>query len=42
MERSGIAQMFWFDGQADDPRPAELSSLIADADWLVDGLLGTG
>ena len=25
-----------------DPQPEELEALIADADWLVDGLLGTG
>ena len=42
LERSGVDQTAWFHSQSDDPRPAELDSLIADADWLVDGLLGTG
>ena len=42
LERSGVNQTAWFHSQSDDPRSAELDSLIADADWLVDGLLGTG
>jgi len=42
LERSGVDQTAWFGSQSDDPRPAELESLVADADWLVDGLLGTG
>ncbi len=42
LERSGVDQTAWFPSQSDDPRPAELDSLIAEADWLVDGLLGTG
>jgi NAD(P)H-hydrate epimerase len=42
LERSGIHQTDWLETQNDDPRPAELDSLIAGADWLVDGLLGTG
>ena len=42
LERSGVDQTAWFHSQSDDPRPAELDSLVADADWLVDGLLGTG
>jgi NAD(P)H-hydrate epimerase len=42
LERSGVDQTAWFYLQSDDPRPAELDSLVANADWLVDGLLGTG
>ncbi len=42
LERSGVDQTAWFRSQSDDPRLAELESLVADAVWLVDGLLGTG
>ena len=42
LERSGVDQTAWFSSQSADPRPSELQSLVADADWLVDGLLGTG
>ncbi len=42
LERSGVDQTSWFGPHSDEPRPAELESLVADADWLVDGLLGTG
>ncbi len=42
LERSGVDQTAWFRSQSDDSWPAELESLVADADWLVDGLLGTG
>jgi NAD(P)H-hydrate epimerase len=42
LERSGVHQTAWFDLQTDDPRPADLDSLVTHADWLVDGLLGTG
>ena len=42
LERSGVDQTAWLDSRSDDPRPAELDFLVADADWLVDGLLGTG
>src|SRR5271165_1482105 len=38
LERSGVHQTVWFQSPIDDPRPAELESLAADADWLVDGL----
>jgi NAD(P)H-hydrate epimerase len=43
LARSGIDQSAWFDdhpGDAIDPQA--MRSLIAGADWLVDGLLGTG
>ncbi|HZW29998.1 MAG TPA: NAD(P)H-hydrate epimerase [Isosphaeraceae bacterium] len=43
LAKSGVAQSAWFDdhpGAAIDP--AALLPLLADADWLVDGLLGTG
>jgi len=42
LERCGIDQTVWFEVHGEDPRPADLDALIADADWLVDGLLGTG
>ena len=32
----------WYDAHRDDPQPEDLDALIDDADWLVDGLLGTG
>ena len=43
LEKSGVAQSAWFDehpGEAIDPTP--LQALFVGADWLVDGLLGTG
>ena len=43
LAKSGVEQSAWFDahpGEAIDP--AALSPLLADAGWLVDGLLGTG
>jgi len=43
LEKSGVAQAAWFDdhpGETIEPKP--LHDLLADADWLVDGLLGTG
>jgi NAD(P)H-hydrate epimerase len=43
LAKAGIEQSAWFDahpGAAIDP--AALSPLLADTDWLVDGLLGTG
>jgi NAD(P)H-hydrate epimerase len=42
LEKSGLDQVAW---RPDDPGssdPARLDALMADADWLVDGLLGTG
>ena len=32
LERSGVDQTAWFHSQSDDVRPAELDSLVADAD----------
>ncbi len=43
LARSGIAQSAWFDdhpGDADDPEA--VGARLSGADWLVDGLLGTG
>lgn len=42
VERSEIAQTVWFEAHDRPPSPAELDALFADADWIVDGLLGTG
>ena len=44
LERSGLRQSAWFDAYAVELPidPAPLAELLADADWLVDGLLGTG
>jgi NAD(P)H-hydrate epimerase len=44
LERSGVDQTVWFDVHPPEPQPqsAELDSLLSGADWLVDGLLGTG
>jgi len=42
LERSGVDQTAWFHSQSEDPRPSKLESLVSDADWLVDGLFGTG
>jgi NAD(P)H-hydrate epimerase len=44
LERSGTDQTAWFDVHPPEPEPksAELDSLLSGADWLVDGLLGTG
>jgi NAD(P)H-hydrate epimerase len=44
LERSGLGQSAWFDAHtADRPiHPALFDELLAEADWLVDGLLGTG
>lgn len=42
LERCGIDQTAWFEMHGEDSRPAELDALIANADWLVDALLGTG
>jgi NAD(P)H-hydrate epimerase len=44
LEKSGIDQSSWLEDHPDplELDPAALASLLADADWLVDGLLGTG
>ena len=42
LERSGVDQTAWFDSHPPEPQPAELDSLLSGADWLVDGILGTG
>jgi NAD(P)H-hydrate epimerase len=43
LARSGIAQSAWFDDHPADEIDAEaIRTLLAGADWLVDGLLGTG
>lgn len=42
LDRSGVDQMLWFDAKGRDPDPAELDELLTGADWLVDGLFGTG
>jgi NAD(P)H-hydrate epimerase len=44
LERSGVDQTAWLDVHPPEPQPqsAELDSLLSGADWLVDGLLGTG
>ncbi|AMV40843.1 NAD(P)H-hydrate epimerase [Planctomyces sp. SH-PL62] len=44
LERSEVPQQDWFDARSerDEPDPAALDELFAGADWLVDGLLGTG
>lgn len=44
LERSEVPQQDWFDArpEAEGPDPDALDDLFAGADWLVDGLLGTG
>lgn len=42
VDRSAIPQTAWFDDHPPEVAPADLDALLADADWLVDGLLGTG
>ena len=44
LEKSRIEQLAWFDDHfgESEPDPARLTTLLADADWVVDGLLGTG
>jgi len=42
LERSEIPQTAWLDDHSAEVDPGELDALLADADWLVDGLLGTG
>jgi NAD(P)H-hydrate epimerase len=44
LEKSGVEQSAWFDHHASDIEldAKSLDAILADADWLVDGLLGTG
>ena len=44
LEKSGVEQSAWPDGQSDgeDPDHDRLAAILAGADWIVDGLLGTG
>ena len=44
LEKSAIDQCAWFDSQAADAQldSPRLATMLSDADWLVDGLLGTG
>ena len=42
VERSEIPQEVWFETHDEPPGPTDLEALLADADWLVDGLFGTG
>jgi NAD(P)H-hydrate epimerase len=43
LARSGIAQSAWFDDHPGDAiDPEAIRALLAGAEWLVDGLLGTG
>jgi NAD(P)H-hydrate epimerase len=44
LQRSGMDQSAWFDTRADKSNRGldELAVLLGNADWLVDGLLGTG
>jgi NAD(P)H-hydrate epimerase len=44
LQKSGIEQLEWLDGKsrADEVDSARFDRILADADWVVDGLLGTG
>jgi NAD(P)H-hydrate epimerase len=42
LERSGVDQTAWDDTHGTSLQPDALDALVAGADWLVDGLLGTG
>jgi NAD(P)H-hydrate epimerase len=44
LEKSGVDQSAWFDAHPGETEldPARLAAILADADWIVDGLLGTG
>lgn len=44
LDKSSVRQSAWFDGHRDQSNLAldQLATTIADIDWLVDGLLGTG
>lgn len=44
LQKSGVNQSAWFDEHAADMEPdtSRLDAALAETDWLVDGLLGTG
>jgi NAD(P)H-hydrate epimerase len=42
VERSEIPQEVWFEAHDQPPSSGDLDALFAAADWLVDGLFGTG
>jgi NAD(P)H-hydrate epimerase len=44
LDKSGVQQSAWFDGHPDRStlELGRLATAIADTDWLIDGLLGTG
>jgi NAD(P)H-hydrate epimerase len=44
LRKSGVQQAAWFDERSADIEsdPSSLNAILAEADWLVDGLLGTG
>lgn len=42
LERSDISQTAWLDDHPGETSPGGLDALLTGADWLVDGLLGTG
>ena len=44
LEKSGVHQSSWFESRSTDTKREhlQLETSLADADWLVDGLLGTG
>ena len=42
LEHSRIQQTAWYNTQGESVQPEALGALLVGADWLVDGLLGTG
>jgi NAD(P)H-hydrate epimerase len=42
LARSGIDQSYWEPGDPDQDEAGRLDALLSGADWVVDGLLGTG
>jgi NAD(P)H-hydrate epimerase len=42
LSRSGLDQTSWDDGPSGELQPHRLDALLAQADWVVDALLGTG
>ncbi|WP_406698490.1 NAD(P)H-hydrate epimerase [Singulisphaera sp. Ch08] len=42
LARAGLEQTYWESDDADEDEAVRLDSTIAEADWIVDGLLGTG
>ncbi len=42
LARSGIDQSYWEPGAPDQDEAGRLDALLSGADWVVDGLLGTG